>query len=140
MVITKHDGTGGAVTVDTVTAQLVYEIQSTQYLNPDVTVDLTSLRLEQVGRRTGSRSPASPARAPPEQLKVCLNYFAGFRNSAEFVVTGLDADAKVEWITAQVETALGPTVQAARPRSSGPASARCSRTPTPRRAPRCCSG
>ena len=43
MVITKHDGTGGAVTVDTVTAQLVYEIQSTKYLNPDVTVDLTSL-------------------------------------------------------------------------------------------------
>ena len=48
-VITKHDGTGGAVTVDTVTAQLVYEIQSTHYLNPDVTVDLGSIRLAQDG-------------------------------------------------------------------------------------------
>ncbi len=105
MVITKHDGTGGAVTVDTVTAQLVYEIQSTQYLNPDVIVDLTSVRLEQVDPDRVAVTEVSGS-APPEQLKVCLNYFAGFRNSAEFVVTGLDADAKVEWITAQVETAL----------------------------------
>ncbi len=105
MVITKHDGTGGAVTVDTVTAQLVYEIQSTHYLNPDVTVDLTSMRLDQAGgdRVAVTGVTGSP---PPEQLKVCLNYFAGFRNSAEFVVTGLDADAKVEWIKSQVEGAL----------------------------------
>ena len=48
-VITKHDGTGGAVTVDTVTAQLVYEIQSTRYLNPDVTVHLDSVHLRQDG-------------------------------------------------------------------------------------------
>lgn len=106
MVITKHDGTGGAVTVDTVTAQLVYEIQTTKYLNPDVTVDLTSLRLEQAGddRVAVTGVTGSP---PPEQLKVCLNYFAGFRNSAEFVVTGLEADAKVAWIKDQVEDALG---------------------------------
>ncbi len=106
MVITKHDGTGGAVTVDTVTAQLVYEIQTTKYLNPDVTVDLTSLRLEQVGadRVAVTGVTGSP---PPEQLKACLNYVAGFRNSAEFVVTGLDVDAKVEWIKDQVGAALG---------------------------------
>jgi hypothetical protein len=106
MVITKHAGTGGAVTVDTVTAQLVYEIQTTKYLNPDVTVDLTSLRLEQAGDDRVAVTGVTGS-APPEQLKVCLNYFAGFRNSAEFVVTGLNADAKVEWIKAQVETALG---------------------------------
>jgi hypothetical protein len=104
-VITKHDGTGGAVTVDTVTAQLVYEIQTTKYLNPDVTVDLTSLRLEQVGDDRVAVTGVSGS-APPEQLKVCLNYVAGFRNSAEFVVTGLDVEAKVDWIKAQVEDAL----------------------------------
>jgi len=110
MVITKHVGTGGAVTVDTVTAQLVYEIQSTKYLNPDVTVDLTSMRLEQAGPESADRVSISgvTGSAPPEQLKVCLNYFAGFRNSAEFVVTGLDAAAKVDWIKQQVEAALGP--------------------------------
>ena len=109
MVITKHAGTGGAVTVDTVTAQLVYEIQSTKYLNPDVTVDLTSVRLEQAGPESADRVSISgvTGSAPPEQLKVCLNYFAGFRNSAEFVVTGLEVEAKVDWIKAQVEAALG---------------------------------
>ncbi|RHW25998.1 DUF1446 domain-containing protein [Nocardioides immobilis] len=106
MMITKHDGTGGAVTVDTVTAQLVYEIQTTKYLNPDVTVDLTSLRLEQVGDDRVAVTGISGS-APPEQLKACLNYFAGFRNSAEFVVTGLDCEPKVEWVKAQVEAALG---------------------------------
>ncbi len=106
MVITKHDGTGGAVTVDTVTAQLVYEIQSTHYLNPDVTVDLTSLRLEQAGDDRVAVTGVTGS-APPEQLKVCLNYFAGFRNSAEFVVTGLDCEQKVQWVEEQVEAALG---------------------------------
>ena len=60
-VITKHDGTGGAVTVDTITAQLVYEIQTNRYLGPDVTIDLTSIALEKVDP-TGSRSPACAAR------------------------------------------------------------------------------
>lgn len=105
MVITKHPDTGGAVTVDTVTAQLVYEIQTTKYLNPDVTVDLTTMRLEQVDDDRVAVTGVTGSE-PPEQLKVCLNYLAGFRNSSEFVVTGLDADAKVEWIKAQVENAL----------------------------------
>ena len=45
----KQDETGGTVTVDTVTAQLLYEIQGPLYLGPDVTTDLTSIRLEEVG-------------------------------------------------------------------------------------------
>ncbi len=65
-VITKHDGTGGAVTVDTVTAQLLYEIQSTRYLGPDVTTLLDTIQLEQDGPDrvavTGVRGEAPPAR------------------------------------------------------------------------------
>jgi hypothetical protein len=104
-VITKHDGTGGAVTVDTVTAQLVYEIQSTRYLGPDVTTHLDSVRLSQQGPDrvaiTGVRGEA-----PPAQLKVCVNELGGFRNSVELVLTGLDVDAKAAWVRDQLTAAL----------------------------------
>ena len=120
-VITKHAGTGGAVTVDTVTAQLVYEIQSTRYLGPDVTTLLDTVRLEQVGPDrvavTGVRGEA-----PPERLKVCVNELGGYRNTVEFVLTGLDVDAKEVWVRAQVGVAL-----AAQP----PASVTWSRTSAP---------
>lgn len=104
-VITKQDGTGGAVTVDTVTAQLVYEIQNTTYLNPDVAVQLESLQLEQVGddrvRIRGVRGSA-----PPPTTKVCLNYLGGYRNSFEMMLTGLHIEEKAEWLRRQMEDVL----------------------------------
>jgi hypothetical protein len=100
-VITKHDGTGGAVTVDTVTAQLVYEIQSTRYLGPDVTVHLDSVRLEQAGEDRVAISGVV-GEAPPERLKVCVNELGGWRNTAEFVLTGLDVEAKADWLKSQL--------------------------------------
>jgi hypothetical protein len=104
-VITKHAGTGGAVTIDTVTAQLVYEIQSTRYLGPDVTTLLDTVRLDQVGE---DRVAVSGLRgeAPPERLKVCVNELGGFRNSMEFVLTGLDIEEKAAWVRAQLEPSL----------------------------------
>ena len=104
-VITKHDGTGGAVTVDTVTAQLMYEIQSECYLGPDVTTRLDSIRLAQAGP---DRVAVSGVRgeAPPERLKVCVNELGGFRNTLELVLTGLDLDAKADWLQAQLAPAL----------------------------------
>ena len=44
-VITKHPGTGGLVSVGTVTAQLLYEIGGPAYLNPDVVADFGTIRL-----------------------------------------------------------------------------------------------
>ncbi len=104
-VITKHEGTGGAVTLDTVTAQLVYEIQSTRYLNPDVTTDLASIRLEQAGPDQVAISGVQGT-PPPERLKVCVNELGGFRNQVEFVLTGLDIDEKAEWVRGQLTPAL----------------------------------
>ena len=101
-VITKHDGTGGLVSVDTVTAQLMYEVQSHHYLGPDVTVDLSTIQLAQDGP---DRVGVSGVRgvAPPEQLKVCVNELGGWRNQVEFVLTGLDVEEKAAWVRAQLE-------------------------------------
>ena len=97
--------TGGAVTVDTVTAQLVYEIQGPTYLNPDVAVHLDSLQLEQAGddRVRISGAQGSP---PPPTTKVCLNYLGGFRNSFEMMLTGLHIEQKAEWLKRQLEDVL----------------------------------
>ncbi len=107
-VITKHEGTGGAVTVDTVTAQLVYEIQSERYLGPDVTTRLDTIELSQQGPDrvavTGVRGEAPPAR-----LKVCLNELGGWRNSVELVLTGLEIEEKAAWVREQ----LGDRIAAA---------------------------
>lgn len=121
-VITKQDDTGGAVTLDTVSAQLLYEIQGTAYLGPDVTTHLDSVRLSDEGRDrvgiTGVRGTA-----PPETLKVCVNDFGGWRNSVEFVLTGLDIEAKEQWLKAQLEAAWAAGVR--------PATVAWSRGPAP---------
>ena len=103
--ITKHPGTGGAVTVGTVTAQLLYEVTGGRYAGPDVTARLDTARLTQDGpdrvRIAGVRGEA-----PPPTLKVCLNTLAGFRNEAVFVLTGLDIEAKAALTRRQVEANL----------------------------------
>ncbi|MFD4470362.1 acyclic terpene utilization AtuA family protein [Rhodococcus sp. NPDC058505] len=104
-VITKHEGTGGAVTVDTVTAQLMYEIQDARYAGPDVTARIDSVALTQVGP---DRVEISGVRgeAPPPLLKVSLNTLGGFRNEMAFVLTGLDIDAKADLARTQLEAWL----------------------------------
>ncbi|MEU8381007.1 acyclic terpene utilization AtuA family protein [Streptosporangium sp. NPDC048865] len=92
-VVTKHPGTGGLVSVGTVTAQLLYEIGSPRYLGPDVVARFDTIRLEQEGpdrvRVSGVRGEA-----PPDTLKVAVNYLAGYRNTMTLVLTGLDLEAK----------------------------------------------
>ncbi|WP_354643812.1 acyclic terpene utilization AtuA family protein [Kitasatospora camelliae] len=104
-VITKHPGTGGAVTVGTVTAQLLYETAGARYPGPDVTVRLDTVRLRQEGP---DRVAVAPVRgeAPPPDLKVGLNRLGGWRNEVVFVLTGLDIEAKADLVRRQFATAL----------------------------------
>jgi len=103
--ITKHTGTGGAVTVGTVTAQLLYEVTGGRYANPDVTARLDTVTLSREAldrvRITGVKGES-----PPPTLKVCLNALAGFYNEVVFVLTGLDIDAKAQLVRSQMESSL----------------------------------
>jgi hypothetical protein len=105
-VITKHPGTGGLVSVGTVTAQLLYEIAEPAYLGPDVTTHFDTITLAQDGEHrvalTGARG--SP---PPETLKVALNDVGGFRNTMTLVLTGLDVEAKAAHAEALLFDVLG---------------------------------
>ncbi|MCE7008931.1 DUF1446 domain-containing protein [Kibdelosporangium philippinense] len=100
-VITKHPGTGGAVTVGTVTAQLLYEISGPRYAGPDVTARFDTVQLSQ---EDVDRVGISGVRgeAPPPSLKVSLNTLGGFRNEMVFVLTGLDIEAKAELVKQQL--------------------------------------
>ncbi|RPK50025.1 DUF1446 domain-containing protein [Streptomyces goshikiensis] len=104
-VVTKHPGTGGLVSVGTVTAQLLYETQGVRYLGPDVTARLDTVRLLSVG---ADRVGISGVRgeAPPGTLKVGVTRIGGWRNEVVFVLTGLDIEAKEELVRAQLADAL----------------------------------
>ncbi|MEM7276224.1 MAG: acyclic terpene utilization AtuA family protein, partial [Actinomycetota bacterium] len=95
-IIGKHDGTGGAVTVGTVTSQLLYEIGGPAYLGPDVTTRFDTVELTQVApdrvRISGTRGEA-----PPQTLKVAMNQMGGYRNSVGVALTGLDIEAKARF-------------------------------------------
>jgi hypothetical protein len=104
-VITKHPGTGGAVTVDTVTAQLMYEITGARYAGPDVTTRIDTIELSQDGPDRVLIG-AVRGEAPPRQLKVSLNTLGGFRNEMSFVLTGLDIEAKAALAQEQLESWL----------------------------------
>ena len=105
-VITKHEDTGGLVSIGTVTSQLMYEIAEPAYLNPDVIAHFDTVRLEQVGpsRVQCSGTIGSP---PPATTKVAINFVGGYRNTMTLVLTGLDIEKKAAWATEELFDILG---------------------------------
>jgi hypothetical protein len=100
-VITKHAGTGGVVTSETVTAQLLYEIGGVRYAGPDVTTRFDTIALVDDGP---DRVRISDVRGepPPPTLKVGVATIGGFRNEVVFVLTGLDIEAKAALVKEQL--------------------------------------
>jgi hypothetical protein len=94
-VVTKHENSGGLVSVGTVTAQLLYEIGSERYMNPDVVARFDTIQLEQEGPDRVLVTGVRGEPAPPT-TKVCINYLGGFRNTMTFILTGLDIEEKAK--------------------------------------------
>jgi hypothetical protein len=92
--ITKPDGTGGLVSVGTVSEQIVYEVgDPTAYILPDVTCDWTDVTVEQTGP---DRVIVRGARghAPTPSYKVSATYADGYRSGVTMMIAGRDAAGK----------------------------------------------
>ena len=90
-VVTKHAGTGGLVTPDTVAHQLVYEMgDPSAYITPDCIADFTSFELSEDGpdrvRVSGVRGTA-----PTDTYKVSMSYHDGWKTTGQLTISGPDA-------------------------------------------------
>lgn len=96
LVVTKPPGTGGCVTERTVKEQLLYEVHDpANYLTPDVVVDLSAVRVEQIGPdRVAVRGiGGKPA---PQRLKTTVCYEGGWQGEAEISYAGPNALARAQ--------------------------------------------
>ena len=95
-VITKHAGTGGRVSVPSVTEQLVYEMGDPHaYITPDVVADFTSIQLEAVGENR-VRVHGITGGPPTPFLKVSIAYRAGYKAVGSLVYAWPDAMEKAQ--------------------------------------------
>lgn len=95
-IITKPEGTGGLVSFGTVAEQLLYEVSDPQaYFVPDVTCDMATLSIEDMG---GNRVRVSGAKGypPPATLKACVTWDDGWRAIAYQPVIGPDARIRAQ--------------------------------------------
>ncbi len=95
-VVTKSVHSGGAVTLDTVREQLLYEIGNPgHYYSPDVTASFLGLRLADAGRDRVHVSGAS-GRAAAEDYKVSATYRDGYKAHGQLTIFGHNAAAKAQ--------------------------------------------
>ena len=124
-----------AVTVGTVTAQLLYEVggpvTSTQ-TSPRAWTPPNSPRPARIASRS-----AVCGREPAERPQVSLNFLAGLRNQVDVVLTGLDIDAKAALFEEQF--ALPLSAEPADLTFSSPAPTTPMAPPRSRPAPCCAS-
>lgn len=94
--VTKHPGSGGLVTTQTVREQLLYEMGHPQsYIVPDVIADFTTIQLENAGADRVKVSGVK-GRAPTDLLKISIAYADGFKSNGALIISGPDARAKAE--------------------------------------------
>ncbi|MBX3419443.1 MAG: DUF1446 domain-containing protein [Pirellulaceae bacterium] len=95
-VVTKHEGTGGLVNVETVTSQLVYEMgDPRRYITPDGIADFTSAQLTQEGQNRVRVSGIKGAPAT-DTLKVSISFHEGYKILGQLTVAGPDAIDKAK--------------------------------------------
>lgn len=105
-IITKHPNTGGVVSVGTVTAQLLYEIESPTYLTPDVGARFDTIRISQQ-EPDRVKIEGVCGQPPPDTTKVCINNLAGHGNAVTLLLAGLDIEKKAKIVEETLFASLG---------------------------------
>ncbi|KAF5860205.1 hypothetical protein ETB97_001848 [Aspergillus alliaceus] len=103
----QSSATGGTVTVDTCSSQLLYEIQGPWYFNSDVTAVLTDIHFEQVGTNRVAVHGVRSA-PPPPTTKVGITARGGFQAEVSWFLVGLDIDDKARMLEDQIRHLLAP--------------------------------
>ncbi|TVY57310.1 hypothetical protein LCER1_G001365 [Lachnellula cervina] len=104
-IITKHEGTNGMVTEDTVRCQLLYEIQGSSYLNSDVKAILDNVEVHQVGKDRVEVSGVT-GRPPPPTTKLAIFYAGGFEAQILVNAAGYATSKKFALFEKQIRIAL----------------------------------
>lgn len=105
-VITKPPGTGGLVSFDTVRQQLLYEVHDPRsYFSPDVVLDMSTLKLDDLGGNRVEITGAS-GQPRPDKLKIVGGYHDGYMGEASLAYSWPDALKKARASAAIVQTLL----------------------------------
>lgn len=79
IIITKSEATGGLITVQSLKEQILYEVHDpSNYIVPDVTVDISKVTLEEVGKNRVEVGNIK-GKKKPDLLKLCVGYMDGYK-------------------------------------------------------------
>ena len=94
--VTKVEGSGGLVSVDTCKEQMIYEIHNPKaYLTPDATADFSKVTFRQIGENQ-VRAEHATTHGRPETLKVSVGYKDCFIGEGEISYGGSNCMARAE--------------------------------------------
>lgn len=110
VVVTKNQGSGGEVSVNTLTSQLLYEIQGPWYFNSDVTAILDDISFEQLSTDRVLLRGVKGA-LPPPTTKVGITAKPLYQAEMHWFLTGLDIPAKARMIEQQIRAQMKPHIR-----------------------------
>ncbi len=99
--ITKHPDTGGMISKETISEQILYEMgDPKKYISPDVCVDFTSFSLNQTKKNVVDVANVKGFKST-DTYKVSISYFAGYKASGQLTISGPNAYEKAK-LTAEI--------------------------------------
>jgi hypothetical protein len=109
VVVTENRGSGGEVSVNTLTSQFLYEIQGQWYFNSDVTAVLDNTSFEYISENRVALRGVKGA-LPPPTTKVGITAKPIYQTEMHWFLTGLDIPAKARMMEQLIRAQMGDHV------------------------------